>query len=230
MCKERGIDLELSSASAEQVIRGYRKEYASVTALWTELERGVLSVVSGDSLSFRYESALGASLEIARCELVIGIAVKLPSGRELFHNTSIRPGKYTKKSAFCRKPGGSGQGHELYGGLLTENIVQAIARDLLADALVRLQNITIPLSSGEIATAQIVLHVHDEIIWELALNSDDDALWKEAGQSLVQQMIELPPWASGLTLSASGFIASRYFSEPPDEMLTLSATSCSQTR
>lgn len=77
---------------------------------------------------------------------------------------------------------------ETYGGKLTENIVQAIARDLLAEGMVNVDD----------AGYSIVAHVHDEIIVEV--NRDLDCL-KHIGEL----MTTLPEWAAGLPLKVKGF-------------------------
>ncbi len=82
-------------------------------------------------------------------------------------------------------------GHQIgtYGGRLVENITQAIARDLLAEALVRLED----------AGYRTVGHVHDEVIVE------SDAL-----DDITRIITENPPWADGLPLNGEGFVTTRY--------------------
>lgn len=77
-----------------------------------------------------------------------------------------------------------------YGGKLTENIVQAVARDLLAAAIVE----------ADREGFQVLMHSHDEMVAE-SLNSIKD---------LKEVMEALPPWAEGLPLKASGWSGDRY--------------------
>lgn len=76
-----------------------------------------------------------------------------------------------------------------YGGRLIENATQAIARDVLAGALVRLEAAGLP----------VVGHVHDEVI------AETDRL-----EDVTQLMTVVPPWATGLPLDGEGFITYRY--------------------
>ena len=76
---------------------------------------------------------------------------------------------------------------ETWGGKLTENIVQAVARDCLAVAMVRLQQ----------AGYNIVFHVHDEIIAE----APESARW----QDMAAIMGEPIDWAPGLLLRGDGY-------------------------
>lgn len=81
----------------------------------------------------------------------------------------------------------------LYGGLAFENIVQAIARDLLANGI----------KLAEAHNYPVIGHVHDEIITELPRGTADVRFFEEL-------ICRLPDWAKGLPLTASGFIAKRY--------------------
>jgi len=75
--------------------------------------------------------------------------------------------------------------HRIIPGKWVENIIQAVARDLLYHAMDTLRN------------HDIVLHVHDEIVIE--------ADQRMSVESICNQMIRLPAWAKGLPLRADGF-------------------------
>lgn len=77
-----------------------------------------------------------------------------------------------------------------YGGQLVENIVQATARDILANAIIRLERAGLP----------VVLHVHDEIVCEVP----DDGLAELRLRSLEAHMNTMPEWAKGWPLKAAG--------------------------
>jgi DNA polymerase len=80
-----------------------------------------------------------------------------------------------------------------YGGSLAENITQAVARDLLADAMLRL----------DAAGFSIVGHIHDEIICEAPIGV-------AALSNMIAIMTANPKWALDLPLKASGFVSRRY--------------------
>ena len=80
-----------------------------------------------------------------------------------------------------------------YGGLLCENITQSTSRDLLAQALPRLEERGYP----------IVMHIHDEVVLEVKSNSGSLAEVKDL-------LCTLPVWASGLPLSSEGWVGQRF--------------------
>lgn len=121
--------------------------------------------------------------------------VELPSGRRLsYANARLEEGKFGSKIVY------EGQGSKVYfekqdtyGGKLVENIVQATARDLLGEALVRL----------DASRYKIVFHVHDEVVAEVP----------EDGQNIEEMnrlMSITPVWAKGLPLSAEGYETKYY--------------------
>ena len=88
---------------------------------------------------------------------------------------------------------------ETYGGKLTENITQAVARDCLADVLLRWAR------EGEEAIAQPVMHIHDEVVMETAEQDADEALSR-----LQSYFAQSPSWADGLPLRGAGYITKYY--------------------
>jgi DNA polymerase len=185
--------------------RAFQTAYKEVPILWQNIERAVVRVLrTGKSEKLHFVEFSRVSLRNGQYVLVC----KLPSGRCLHYMNArleseekvSQAGKpYTKYSIYY-----DGIGHGVgattkkqgwakvytYGGKLVENIVQAIARDILAHAM----------WLAHMLGMFIVGHVHDEIICE------EEIGWGSFGLSdLKQCMEETPDWAPGLPLGAEGY-------------------------
>ena len=122
------------------------------------------------------------------------LRVRLPSGRYMCYPAAIaltdRTLKYFGANQITKKWGYI----ETYGGKITENTIQAIARDVLVSSM----------QPAEDAGYKVVLSVHDELITE----TEDSPAYTEKG--LAKIMSTAPVWAEGLPLSAAGFEGYRY--------------------
>lgn len=163
-------DLQLSEDESADAVYQYRQQNPKVTRMWSELELFMSTRTAGRTVDLR-----------------------LPSGRSLVYDiTSTTP---LKGSYIKGKPPVS-----LWGGTLTENVTQAVARDILALALLRLDDLGY----------HTVLHIHDSVIIEVPDRKLIVETLKErqvmAFSPTINQMIEAlttpPDWASGLPLDA----------------------------
>ena len=159
----------------------YRAEEAAVTAV---REKRTVKVAHG--VQYRYQSGY--------------LFADLPSGRSLTYvNPRIQPDKQFGKEGLVFD--GMDQikkkwmSHRTYGGRLVENLVQAIARDCLAESLMRLD------AEGY----KIAMHVHDEVVIDVAANDIQQDLEKVSNI-----MSEPISWAPGLPLTAAGFDCEYY--------------------
>jgi DNA polymerase len=89
---------------------------------------------------------------------------------------------------------------DTHGGKLTENITQAVARDVLFDLMLRIEALTAKGWPG-----RTVLHVHDEVVLEVPKKSAQQVLDDTLG------LMEIAPdWAPGLPVKGAGEIMERY--------------------
>lgn len=123
--------------------------------------------------------------------------IELPSKRWLvYHNAKIIGGKITYEGMNDKN---KWVAEETYGGKITENIVQAIARDLLAIAMLRLDR----------AGFDIVMHVHDEIVMELP-NPQSDRQVIDVLDRINEIMAKPVIWAKDAPIKAKTFLSPFY--------------------
>lgn len=191
--KRFGADkLGLNELEMADIIAKWRDNSPKVCRLWRTFEDMTRLALKGVSK----EGPKGITFEYVRGDL----RVTLPSGRFLiYHDFDIRYEKLKNRDSLSFK-GVNQQTHKwttvfTYGGKITENIVQAIARDCLALAIDRLEK----------AGYRPILHVHDEVIIEVPIEEKEKHL--KAIEDIMAQPID---WAEGLELKAAGFTADYY--------------------
>lgn len=187
-----GDKLEQSDAELQDIIRLWRKKNSGITGMWAGFEKAAKRAIKTHKLvRTPYKGiAFQANRECLK--------VKLPSGRCL---TYREPGfclnRFGNESIKFMGKDSTGKWAEIetYGGKLTENIVQAVARDLLADAMCTLDR------NG----FEIVMHVHDENIAPVPIAEAEQRL-----EQMCALMGQTPDWAKGLPLNADGYITPFY--------------------
>jgi len=177
----------LTESFCESIVKKYRADNGAITAGWDALNGGFHAAREGGvrsvgPITFRRGVAIGDSRPVVRA--------CLPSGRELYYRgLRSEPDKIHGRVQW--KHGG---GQRVYGGLLLENVTQAISRDLLVCSIVRAETeLDLP----------VVLHVHDSIA---VLSPEDKA--EDCLKLLIQSLRTNPEWAgSKLVLDAEGKIS-----------------------
>ena len=135
--------------------------------------------------------------------------ITLPSGRSLtYPNARLVPGKYEDPDLAFHDNSKSNGGKCTNGsGPIVENVVQAIARDLLAAAIVRFEARGLP----------VVFHCHDEAVVEVPAGNIADA-------DVLAILTEPPAWAAGLPLAGSVHSGPHYLAEPDDPLKPIDDT------
>lgn len=184
-------NMNLCESELIEIVRAFRSSNTNIVKLWNTVEKAFIEAVNNKSIvhidkniSFIYEGNI--------------LFIKLPSGRRLSY---IRP-KIDYNNAFNKSiityegvDSTTKKNTRLttYGGKLVENIVQAIARDVLGEAMMNLRN----------KGFNIVMHVHDEIVLEV-----------ENGVSSVEKVVEIMckenRYLKGLKLRDDGFESNYY--------------------
>lgn len=173
------------------LVKQWRDANPNIVKLWYDAEEAAVSAVRQKTtiklkhgVRYRYESGV--------------LFADLPSGRSIAY---IRPGlepdpDYGKEGLVyygLDQMSKKWVKQRTYGGKLVENLVQAIARDCLAESLRRL----------DAAGYQIVMHVHDEVVLDVPIG------WGSV-EEVTKIMSEPIEWAPGLPLAAAGFESNFY--------------------
>jgi DNA polymerase len=182
-----GVPIQRKDAHA--AVRAYRNEFWEVVDFWREIEDAAIHAV------LTREKQTCKSL-LFGCVPAKLLWVKLPSGRRLHYlRPRLREGRTGAPELLYTGYDIKGWQHtKLYGGRLTENLVQAISRDVLAMGLLR----------ADRAQLTIVGHCHDEIICEEPKGHTD------ALDTLIRAMTAPISWAPGLELKAEGYAEKTY--------------------
>ena len=182
------VDMGVPEDELPGLISQWRTANPHIVKLWSEVGNAALSAIREKKavplgrLALMYESGI--------------LFIRLPNGRRLSYiKPRIGTNRFGSDSVTYMGISASKKWERLetFGGKLVENIVQAIARDLLAEAMLRVTA----------AGYDIVFHVHDEIIAEMP-----------NGKGSVDEMCALmsvnPDWAEGLPLNADGYECEYY--------------------
>lgn len=178
----------LTEEELPELVQQWRSANPHITKFWWDIDQAAVkavkekTIVKKGNLEFSYRSGI--------------LFITLPSGRKLSY---VKPRMITNRfgrEALSYEGVGDSKKWmriETYGAKLTENIVQGTARDLLAQAMLRLTD----------AGYDIVMHVHDEAVVEVP---DGES----SATEICKIMSEQPSWAKGLPLNADGYECSFY--------------------
>jgi DNA polymerase len=186
------VQFGFDRATAEKAIAAYRATFPGVPALWRGLERAALTACAEPG-----RTVASAKGRVHWYHDGRHLHCRLPSGRELFYREALvgRSEKYdTPCLSYCYENFTTKQWErgQIWGGVLTENIVQALCCDLLGESLIRLDR------DGW----HPVLTVHDEILCE-----EDQGDPRFTVEKLCAAMCVLPAWAKGFPIAAEGYAA-----------------------
>lgn len=192
--KAMGADkMGLTDDELQTVVRKWREASPHIVKLWADVENAAMNAVSGIPTTIKQKNL---HLHVEDDALYI----ELPSGRHLVYlHPHLGQNRFGSDAILYTGLGGSKTTAgrwgtlETYGGKLSENLVQAIARDCLCAAMKRLTD----------AGYKICAHIHDEVILEMPEGKGglDDA---------VHIMCQNEPWNDGLVMNADGFEAKYY--------------------
>ena len=191
------LQMGLTEEELPDIVQRWRQANPRIKDLWYAVENAALAVMQTAQPQAIY--GLVFALE---GDLLYGqsfLTVKLPSGRKLYYpKPFLKENQFGKLALHYYTVGQQSRKWEVastYGGKMTENIVQAVARDCLAVTLERIEE----------KHLQVVFHVHDEVIIDAPMETTVD--------EICDLMAEPIPWAPGLILKGAGFESNYYMKD-----------------
>lgn len=174
------LEMGLTEDELKPLVTAWRAANPNIVRFWWDVDRAAMKAVrertttETHGIRFAYQSGM--------------LFITLPSGRRLAYvKPRIGTNRFGSDSVTYEGVGAAKKWERLetYGAKIVENIIQAISRDLLCNAMQSLRHLP------------IVMHIHDEIVIE--------AERQMSVRTVCEQMSQIPPWAKGLLLRAEGF-------------------------
>ena len=191
------LNMGLTEEELPDIVQRWRQANPRIRDLWYAVEQAALT-----AMRTAQPQAIHGLIFALEGDIVYGqsfLTVQLPSGRKLFYpKPFLKENQFGKMAIHYYTVGQQTRKWEVtstYGGKMTENIVQAIARDCLAETLRRID------TKG----LQVVFHVHDEVIIDAPMETTVD--------EICELMAEPISWAPGLILRGAGFENNYYMKD-----------------
>lgn len=183
------LDMGLKEDELPDIISSWRDANPEIVKFWYAVEKAAIETVKDHN--DRSVGRIGFQFSANTLWIV------LPSGRRLAYiKPRLQPNRFGRMALTFEGLGANNKWvrGETYSGKLTENITQATARDLLAEAMRRMER----------AGLDIVGHVHDEVILEVPKD-------QYTVDEICDLMAQSPKWTDGLPLVADGYKGNYYF-------------------
>lgn len=194
-CLSWGI--EIDKELAEHTIAAYRTTYYKVKNFWYAQDRAAMKALREPGKVIVEGRIRWSYRKVAKAAFLV---CQLPSGRPIvYYKPKIKrvmsPWGLKDEITFWGVESQTQKFKELktYGGKLVENITQATARDIMAEAMLRVEKVGY----------NIVLSVHDELVAEVP--KDKGTVFE-----FIKIMCDLEPWAKGCPITAEGWRGKRY--------------------
>ena len=185
------LDMGIPEEDLPDIVARWRDANKRIRDLWYKMDAAAVQVITqGGSVGL---NCLVLSHEWDANQNTDYMTITLPSGRKLYYNAPMT-GENQWGGASISYMGmdqttKKWKRIETYGGKLVENVVQAIARDCLAQAIEHLEAAGLP----------VIFHIHDEVVIDCEPNS-------ATLEDVVQIMSTPIPWAPDLPLGADGWV------------------------
>ncbi len=198
MLKMGALDMGLGESELPDIVDAWREANPHIVSYWWDMERAAVQTLkTHEATVVGSNNSTGSRIRFSYSNGTLWMT--LPSGRKLAYiKPRMQPNTSGRMSLNfeCVGTNNKWSREETYGGKLTENATQAIARDILAEAMLRMEN----------AGMDIVGSVHDEVIIEAPIG-------KYTVDEVCRLMSVNPEWCKNLLLSAAGYKGFYYFKD-----------------
>jgi len=183
------LDQGLKESELPEIIDSWRTANPHIVQYWWDVEKAAIETVK----DHQDRTVRNVGFQFSANTLWI----VLPSGRRLAYiKPKLMPNRFGRMAITYEGLNAANKWvrGETYSGKLVENITQATARDLLAEAMWRMEN----------AGLDIVAHIHDEVVLEVPKGS-------VTVEDVTAIMNQNPVWAEGLPLASAGYYAPDFY-------------------
>lgn len=180
-----GVDID----TAERAVKVYREAHPAIVNFWGQMGKGF-------TYTAKYRKPCGLPLGVSfHSTDDVAAVMTLPNGRRLnYHQVKIELDEYGRDRVSVYNEVTHSHDH-LFGGMLAENVVQAVSRDVFMEATLRLQDL------GH----RTLMRIHDELVLSVPRGQGSEVL-----ALAVQELSREPVWAPGLPLAAEGKVLERF--------------------
>lgn len=180
----KNYGVEMTAAEAERFKTEWRRQNYMIVRFWAEIETAAKKAVLSQGTVCTVSTAGIAFVCTPRT-----LQMRLPSGRVLYYHRPYLEAGTGTLLYWGTGIGGKWEEQRTWGGKLAENATQATARDIMAEAMLRVWR-----RSGDVP----IMTVHDELVYIVE------------GPTLRETILEAPSWAGGLPIAGEDKMLSRY--------------------
>lgn len=194
---EKQWGMKLTLEESQFMVKGYRTKHKKVVDMWYKLQEAVIRAIQSPGITFETHRV---SFRIVNDKHARKwLAMTIPSGRVMYYFAPFVD-KGTNGLVPCHwgfyQTSKQWMPMQLTPGRITENVVQALARDLLIYGMEQIEANVGPV---------IIWSVYDEVVCEIPDHDADNTL-----ERICENMCKSEEWAKGIPLTADGFVGPRY--------------------
>lgn len=188
-----GEAMGLTEEEMQEIVTRWRSSSPRIVAFWKTLDKAFRNAIKGGCTTLDRDMAVYNKQG--------NVYIKLPNGRSIAYVNPRITDEYQVEYMGLNQTTRKWEWTGSWGGKLTENVVQAIARDCLCEVLAKL----------ELLDFKPAMHVHDEVICEVPATSSDGTDFRQQELDWMESIMgQSPTWAQDLILTADGFYSDYY--------------------